>query len=439
MSITVFLACSWAIVVEFQELQWVRFSYIWKWIPTIIKSFSEVLSPLHKMLYTFLNSALILSGAVQVFGVPAVTTYSSNAQTAFTTLQKWYNQSTGLYEPSTGWWNSANCLTVLGDLAAIDPLVKPQIIAILANSFTAAQNFNLQQTKVIQSNYLVETISGANDAASALLAGQAVVNPKGFLNAYYDDEGWWAHAWIQAYDITLDPDYLNMAEDIFADMKAGASTCGGIWWDKAHTYTNAIANELYLSAASHLANRALNKQYYLTIAQQQWDWFQQSGMINSQNLINDGLTTACKNNGGTVWSYNQGVILGGLVELNKASPNSSYITTAQNIATAAINSLGSNGVLHDPCEPKCGADGSQFKGIFMRNLQELQLAAPDPSYLNFIASNAEAIWAQDRNAANELSVVWSGPFVSPANASTQSSAMDALVGAVAFGGLGISS
>jgi len=68
----------------------------------------------------------------------------------------------------------------------------------------------------------------------------------------------------------------------------------------------------------------------------------------------------------------------------------------------------------------------------MRNLQELQLAAPDPSYLNFIASNAEAIWAQDRNAANELSVVWSGPFVSPANASTQSSAMDALVGAVAF-------
>jgi hypothetical protein len=40
-------------------------------------------------------------------------------------------------------------------------------------------------------------------------------------------------------------------------------------------------------------------------------------MINSHNNINDGLSLKiCENNGHTVWSYNQGVILGGLVELN---------------------------------------------------------------------------------------------------------------------------
>jgi hypothetical protein len=32
-----------------------------------------------------------------------------NAEDGFTTLQKWYNQSSGLWIPSTGWWNSANC------------------------------------------------------------------------------------------------------------------------------------------------------------------------------------------------------------------------------------------------------------------------------------------------------------------------------------------
>lgn len=125
------------------------------------------------------------------------------------------------------------------------------------------------------------------------------------------------------------------------------------------------------------------------------------------------------------------MILGALVALNKASPNSSYITTAQAIADAAIAHLtDSNGVLHDPCEPNCGGDGSQFKGVFARNLQILQKSHGKSSYASFLQTNADAIWADD-NQNGELSVVWSGPFVSPANASTQSSALDAIVGALA--------
>jgi predicted alpha-1,6-mannanase (GH76 family) len=270
------------------------------------------------------------------------------------------------------------------------------------------------------------------------------VNPKGFLNSFYDDEGWWALGWIKAYDVTGNTEYLNTAVDIFTDMNNGSSTrCssneGGIWWDKANTYVNAIANELYLSVAAHLANRVTSlKSFYLKIAEDQWTWFQNSGMINSKSLINDGLTTACKNNNGTVWSYNQGVILGALVELNTASPNNSYLSIAHSIANAAIIALSTNGILHDPCEPNCGADGGQFKGIFMRNLQILQTASPDPNYLSFIKANAGSIWASDRNVTtNELSVDWAGPFVGVANASTQSSALDALVAAVAFNGVGL--
>jgi hypothetical protein len=32
-----------------------------------------------------------------------------DANDGFITLQQWYNESTGLWIPSTGWWNSANC------------------------------------------------------------------------------------------------------------------------------------------------------------------------------------------------------------------------------------------------------------------------------------------------------------------------------------------
>lgn len=59
-------------------------------------------------------------------------------------------------------------------------------------------------------------------------------------------------------------------------------------------------------------------------------------MINEKNLINDGLTinadATCVNNGEITWSYNQGVILGGLAELYKATGNSTLLAKAVDIA-----------------------------------------------------------------------------------------------------------
>lgn len=70
----------------------------------------------------------------------------------------------------------------------------------------------------------------------------------------------------------------------------------------------------------------------------------------------------------------------------------------------------------------------------MRNLQLLHEAAPDKAFANAIKTNADSIWKNNRDEeqGNALSVVWSGPFVNPANASTHSSAMDALVAAISL-------
>jgi predicted alpha-1,6-mannanase (GH76 family) len=159
-------------------------------------------------------------------------------------------------------------------------------------------------------------------------------------------------------------------------------------------------------------------------------------LINSDNLINDGLELDCTNSGTrTIWSYNQGVILGGLVELNKAAADSSLIDTANSIANAAITNLtDSNHIIHDVCEPNCAPDGTQFKGIFMRNLAALQAVSPSDTYTTVIQANADSIWNNDRDTStNQLSDDWAGPFDSPANASTHSSAMDALIAAIPLG------
>lgn len=127
---------------------------------------------------------------------------------------------------------------------------------------------------------------------------------------------------------------------------------------------------------------------------------------------------------------NQGVILGGLVELYKATNNSALLVEAQTIASAAINALSVNGTLYEGCEPNCGSDGAQFKGVFMRNLKYLQAVAPKASYKAFIMQNAESIWNNDRDNKTELGVTWTGPYTT-ASAGTQSSALDTLVAALA--------
>jgi predicted alpha-1,6-mannanase (GH76 family) len=335
--------------------------------------------------------------------IPA-TLYLQRASEGIQTLQRWYDPSTGLYQ-TTGWWNSANALTVLIEYARVANT--HEYDSTFATTFTAAQ------------------------------AGKQ--GHPGFLNKYYDDEGWWALAWIDAYDLTGRSDYLSMAESIFEDMTSGwDNVCGGgIWWTKDRTYKNAIANELFLSLSASLANRDSNhKSAYIDWAGKEWTWFSRSGMINSHNLINDGLAitngttgTSCANNGGTTWTYNQGVVLNGLAELERAGGDSAVIQSAGHIAVAAISSLAdSNGILHDACEPNCGADGVQFKGIFIRNLVRLYSVQSQLAYKTFVLTNADAIWDRSQGAGLQFGQVWSGPF-SGSNAAIQSSALEAIVAA----------
>ena len=257
----------------------------------------------------------------------------------------------------------------------------------------------------------------------------------GFLNDYYDDEGWWANAWVRAYDLTGDPRYLTMAKNIFTDLThAWDSTCGGgLWWSKSRTYKNAITNELFLLLAASLHNRTpgdAGPGSYLEWATKTWRWFDEVKLVNADQLVNDGLTSACANNGGTPWTYNQGVVLGGLVELYKATGETTYLTRAERLADAAlIHLVDGAGVLTETCEASgCGADGPSFKGIFVRHLARLYAVIGKPTYRTFLIRNARSVWFKGRGSGahqDDLGLKWAGPF-DATDASRQSSAMFAL-------------
>jgi predicted alpha-1,6-mannanase (GH76 family) len=125
------------------------------------------------------------------------TIYAQNARTAIEELQKSYDPSTGLYNGL--WWNSANVITMLADFQEYLP------------SYISDVNARVFPTTL--------TVAPQSSGFGA------------FLNSYYDDELWWALAWIKVYDVTQDAKYLDMASNIFEDAKSswGSSPCGGLW------------------------------------------------------------------------------------------------------------------------------------------------------------------------------------------------------------------
>lgn len=199
--------------------------------------------------------------------------------------------------------------------------------------------------------------------------------------------------------------------------------------------------ELYIQLSASLANRvSSDNSTYLDGALKGWDWFENSGLINSDNLINDGLDTdTCENDGNPTYSYNQGVILGGLAELYTATGNDSYLDSAAAIADAVTGEgsslLNDDGILVDGCDISgdCSGDGVQFKGVFPRNLQKLYAVRQSDQWREFLETNAQSIWNNDLemvDAGCANGVYWAGPY-SEADGSAQSSALDCLVAAAA--------
>ena len=260
---------------------------------------------------------------------------------------------------------------------------------------------------------------------------------RGRRSGFHDDDGWYLNVWLRAHEVTGDPTYLAEAASLFADMTRGwDDVCGGgVWWRKDRTYKNAITNELFLLAAARLHRLAgddTGEGYYLDWARREWAWFSASGMINDAHHVNDGLDGGCANNGGPAWTYNQGVILGGLVELWHATGERSHLAVAERIADATLAThVYADSVLREPCEDgSCQPDAHVFKGIFAQGLSRLYHATGRPDHAAFLRANADAVWNFGRDRRDGVGLIWRGP-PGPVTAATQASAC-LLLGGVAL-------
>ena len=115
--------------------------------------------------------ALLITGAVLV----GCSAQAPSEVPAVDALVRLYDQRSGIW-PTTGWWNSANAVTALTDYMI--------------------QSGDHRYSWVLENTY----------------AKKRNAEQGNFINAYVDDTGWWALAWIRAYDLTGDPGYLATAQ-----------------------------------------------------------------------------------------------------------------------------------------------------------------------------------------------------------------------------------
>jgi rhamnogalacturonyl hydrolase YesR len=310
------------------------------------------------------------------------------------------------YDPYTAWWpsswwNSAATLTALIDFSA--------------------RTGNHQYDWVIGRTFDVNR--------GSFPAGQRSSDPidGDFTSRAVDDSAWWGLAWIAAYDLARDARYLTMATKIatYVQQFWDTGTCGGgVWWDRERTYKNAVTSGLYLRLVASVHRRTPGDTLWLQRARTAGDWYLASGLINSAGLVNDGLTADCRNNGQTVWTYNQGLAIGGLVETWRATGDARLLTAARRLGDAAKTGLSTGGVLTESCDVgtrSCDDNQKQFKGIFTRYLADL-----GADYLPYVRQQADSIWNRDRDSLNRIGQRWSGTAPNQVDWRTQASGLDAL-------------
>jgi len=171
--------------------------------------------------------------------------------------------------------------------------------------------------------------------------------------------------------------------------------------------------------------------FYLNWAIKEINWFIDTGMINNEGLINDGINDQCKNNGQTTWTYNQGVLLNGLTMLYSVTNNITYVQIASKVIQAVFAHLTVNNILMEPCT-NCDSDQLLFKGIFLRHLgyaaANNTITPYLPSLDSFFLDNTNSLIANAVCPDGSYGSLWQGPCTNQ-NTASESSGLDLLTSA----------
>jgi hypothetical protein len=316
--------------------------------------------------------------------LPALRGNPARGLLAFQAMQRqYYIQGSGLYagEPFSYLWPFSQALAATITLANV-----PALHATMVRELKA-RVIGLQ-------SYLDNDNSGAPEGTytSALPAFDGTVAPPAGPGGpkYYDDNDWVGIELVRLYKLTHDPSLLASAEAIMAFEMAGWQAdpelgCpGGIPFSNIvgntdrNTVTTAPAAELAVQLYGLTGNGA-----YLHFGLTAYEWvrrclLQPSGMY-ADHLSPTGVVEP------TLWSYNQGSMIGAGTMLYQVTRDGAYLYEARQTAKAALAYF---------TPERLYAEIPFFPSVYFRNLLYLDAVTHDPpgqglaqGYVNYAWQN----------------------------------------------------
>jgi uncharacterized protein YyaL (SSP411 family) len=217
-------------------------------------------------------------------------------------------------------------------------------------------------------------------------------------NPYFDDNGWWGIAYMDAYAATKNARWLKDAVKAltFIDRYGWDASGGGVWWDFAHEKktSESLAAGTLIAARVYAATREAK---YLTIAKKYIAWADANTLNHKQgDLYGRNATDR------TVMNYVEGMMISAHVSLCTSTKQTRYCTRAREVAAASLNEF-----------PILADWAPEADVIYLRGLLDLYAKDRDSRWYAVAYANARSARENARDEDAIWSKKWDGDWASP--------------------------
>jgi hypothetical protein len=155
------------------------------------------------------------------------------------------------------------------------------------------------------------------------------------VNVFFDDNGWWALAFFDAYTATHDRRFLTDAIRAWRFIAVAGwaqNDGGGIWWDTNHDWKTSepLAAEILVGAELY---RVTHRKAYLNESLKLLAWANAHSWNRTRSLYQRNEHDA------TVMNYVGGMMIGAHVTLCRALRRMSYCRRAEQLAAASVRAF----------------------------------------------------------------------------------------------------